>query len=139
MKISNLPAAVMWGEFWQQSQFDTVMVGITLSDRRRPGRHQSLATRAQSPAKGGRGSNNAQYSNPEVDSLLDKVLAPSIRKRGARSTIAYKSWFGHDLPFLPLYQTIAVQGTQERDSSVRAVTRNTRTESWNAAAWSWVS
>ena len=29
MTISNLPAAVMWGDFWGKSQFDTAMVGIT--------------------------------------------------------------------------------------------------------------
>ena len=29
MTISNLPAAVMWGEFWQRSRFDSVIVGST--------------------------------------------------------------------------------------------------------------
>ena len=37
MKILNNPAAVMFGDFWGKSQFDTAMVGITYSDRFRPG------------------------------------------------------------------------------------------------------
>src|SRR5690606_19252335 len=28
MTIENLPAAVIWGEFWEQSQFDSVIVGL---------------------------------------------------------------------------------------------------------------
>jgi peptide/nickel transport system substrate-binding protein len=43
-----------------------------------------------------------------------------------------------DLPFLPLYQTNSVQGNKKGISGV-VPNVNTRTESWNALAWSWAS
>ena len=70
MTIENLPPAVMWGEFWGQSQFDSAMVGITYligADPDVTNRFHSNAIAAES----GSGSNNAQYSNPEVDRLLE--------------------------------------------------------------------
>ena len=33
MSISNMPAAVMWGEYWMMSKFETAMVGHRLHDR----------------------------------------------------------------------------------------------------------
>ena len=72
MTISNLPAAVMWGDFWLKSQFDTAIVGHHLSDRGRPRRHQPLAHRARSPRRAAAARTTAQYSNPEVDALLEK-------------------------------------------------------------------
>ena len=66
MTISNLPAAVIWGDFWGKSQFDTVIVGITYLIGADPDVTNRFHSRAIA-AKGGRGSNNAQYVNPEVD------------------------------------------------------------------------
>ncbi len=69
MRIENLPSAVLWGDFWGQSQFDSMMVGITYLI----GGDPDVTTRFHSSAiaaQGGSGSNNAQYSNPEVDALL---------------------------------------------------------------------
>jgi len=60
MKISNLPAAVMWGEFWGQSKFDSVIVGSTYLIGADPDVTNRLHSRSIA-AKGGRGSNNAQF------------------------------------------------------------------------------
>ena len=60
MTISNLPAAVMWGDFWAQSQFDTTMVGITYLIGGDPDATNRLHS-GSIAAQGGRGSNNAQY------------------------------------------------------------------------------
>src|SRR4051794_13261425 len=137
MKISNLPAAVMWGEFWQQSQFDSVIVGSTYLIGADPDVTNRLHSRSIR-TKGGRGSNNAQYSNPEVDALLDQ----GVRNfdPDARRPIYHRvqELVRRDLPFLPLYQTNAVQGNKKGISGV-VPNVNTRTESWNALAWSWAS
>jgi peptide/nickel transport system substrate-binding protein len=137
MKISNLPAAVMWGEFWQQSQFDSVIVGSTYLIGADPDVTNRLHSRSIA-AKGGRGSNNAQYSNPEVDALLDKGARTFDPE--ARRAIYHRvqELVRRDLPFLPLYQSNAVQGHKKGISGV-VPNGNTRTESWNALAWYWAS
>jgi peptide/nickel transport system substrate-binding protein len=137
MKISNLPAAVMWGEFWMQSQFDSVIVGSSYLI----GADPDVTNRLHSSsigAKGGRGSNNAQYANPEVDALLDKGARTfdSESRRAIYQRI--QELVRRDLPFLPLYQVNVVQGTKKGISGV-VPNGNTRTESWNALAWYWAS
>lgn len=137
MTISNLPSAVMWGDFWSQSQFDTAMVGITYLIGADPDVTNRFHTRSIA-AQGGRGSNNAQYSNAEVDALLDKgsrTFDPEVR-RGIYLKV--QELIRRDLPFLPLFQYTNVYGRKEAIAGFVANT-NTRTESWNAATWFLVS
>ncbi|WP_407154726.1 peptide ABC transporter substrate-binding protein [Bradyrhizobium sp. STM 3557] len=137
MKISNLPAAVMWGEFWMQSQFDSVIVGSSYLIGADPDVTNRLHSRSIG-AKGGRGSNNAQYTNPEVDALLDKGARTFDPE--ARRAIYYRiqELVRRDLPFLPLYQSNAVEGLKKGINGF-VPNGNTRTESWNALAWYWAS
>ncbi|APG09957.1 ABC transporter substrate-binding protein [Bradyrhizobium japonicum] len=137
MKISNLPAAVMWGEFWTQSQFDSVIVGSSYLIGADPDVTNRLHSRSIA-VKGGRGSNNAQYANPEVDALLDKgarTFDPEAR-RAIYSRV--QELVRRDLPFLPLYQSNAVEGLKKGINGF-VPNGNTRTESWNALAWYWAS
>lgn len=137
MKISNLPAAVMWGEFWMQSQFDSVIVGSSYLIGADPDVTNRLHSRSIG-AKGGRGSNNAQYANPEVDALLDKgarTFDPEAR-RAIYSRV--QELVRRDLPFLPLYQSNSVEGLKKGINGF-VPNGNTRTESWNALAWYWAS
>lgn len=137
MKISNLPAAVMWGEFWMQSQFDSVIVGSSYLIGADPDVTNRLHSRSIG-AKGGRGSNNAQYANPEVDALLDKgarTFDPEAR-RAIYSRV--QELVRRDLTFLPLYQSNSVEGLKKGINGF-VPNGNTRTESWNALAWYWAS
>ena len=137
MKISNLPAAVMWGEFWTQSQFDSVIVGSSYLIGADPDVTNRLHSHSIA-VKGGRGSNNAQYTNPEVDALLDKgarTFDPEAR-RAIYSRV--QELVRRDLPFLPLYQSNAVEGLKKGINGF-VPNGNTRTESWNALAWYWAS
>jgi peptide/nickel transport system substrate-binding protein len=137
MTISNLPSAVMWGDFWTQSQFDTAMVGITYLIGADPDVTNRFHTRAIA-AQGGRGSNNAQYSNAEVDALLEKgsrTFDPEVRRE---IYLQVQELIRRDLPFLPLFQYTNVYGRKEAIAGFVANT-NTRTESWNAATWFLVS
>ena len=92
MTISNLPAAVMWGDFWLKSQFDTAIVGVTYLIAADPDATNRLHTSAIA-AKGGKGSNTGQYSNPEVDALLEKGARTFDPEAAARdlSTACRKS------------------------------------------------
>jgi peptide/nickel transport system substrate-binding protein len=135
MTIRNLPAAVIWGDFWSQSQFDSVIVGITFLIGADPDVTNRFSSRAIA-AKGGRGSNNAQYVNAEVDQLVDQgstTFEPEARRAIYRRV---QELVRADLPFLPLYQSTVVHGMKRGIQGYRP-NPNTRTESWNAATWSW--
>src|SRR5688572_27165439 len=56
MTISNLPAAVMWGDFWLKSQFESAISGVTNVIAGDPDVTNRLHTKAI-VAKGGKGSN----------------------------------------------------------------------------------
>ncbi len=135
MKILNHPAAVMFGDFWGKSQFDTAMVGITYLIASDP--DVSLRFHSRSiVAKGGRGSNNAQYSNPEVDALLDKgtrTFDPTARREIYNRV---QEIVRTDLPFLPLFTYNRVYGHKAKVQGFVPNT-NTRSEAWNAAGWFW--
>ncbi|WBL81565.1 peptide ABC transporter substrate-binding protein [Bradyrhizobium xenonodulans] len=137
MKISNLPAAVMWGEFWMQSQFDSVIVGSSYLIGADPDVTNRLHSRSVA-AKGGRGSNNAQYANPEVDALLDKGARTFDPEARRAIYFQVQELVRRDLPFLPLYQSNAVEGLKKGINGF-VPNGNTRTESWNALAWYWSS
>ena len=137
MTISNLPAAVMWGDFWAQSQFDTTMVGITYLIGGDPDATNRLHS-GSIAAQGGRGSNNAQYSNAEVDALLEEGVRTFDPERRREIYHRVQELVRHDLPFLPLFANTAVEGHKEGIEGVVSNV-NMRTESWNAAAWYWAS
>ena len=135
MTIENLPPAVMWGDFWGQSQFQSAMVGITYligADPDVTNRFHSKAIAAQ----GGAGSNNAQYSNPEVDRLLEEGAQSFDLEKRKEIYREVQAIIREDLPFLPLFRYTNVFGRKAGlDGFV--VNANTRTESWNAATWYW--
>jgi peptide/nickel transport system substrate-binding protein len=137
MKISNLPAAVMWGEFWLKSQFDTAMVGVSYLIAADPDATNRLATSAIA-AQGGRGSNTGQYSNPEVDALLKEGARTFDQEARRKIYNRVQEIVRNDLPFLPLFQYRNVIGRKEKLTGF-TVNTNARTASWNAAAWRWVS
>jgi peptide/nickel transport system substrate-binding protein len=137
MKISNLPAAVIWSDFWQQSQFDTALVGITFLIGADPDVTNRFSSKAI-PAKGGRGSNNSQYVNPKVDALLEqgtRTFDPEARRPIYQKV---QELVRRDLPFMPIYQSETGYGRKKKIQGFVA-NSNTRTESWDAAHWYWVS
>jgi peptide/nickel transport system substrate-binding protein len=135
MTISNLPAAVMFGEFWLKSQFDSAIAGVTHLIAADPDATNRLHTRAIA-AKGGKGSNTGQYSNPEVDALLEKGTRTFDPE--ARREIYYRvqELVRQDLPFLPLFAFTNVVGRKKGLEGFE-FNANTRTASSHAAAWRW--
>ena len=135
MTIENLPPAVMWADFWTLSQFESAMVGITYLIGADPDVTTRFHTKAIT-AQGGRGSNNAQYSNPEVDALLEQGSSTFDPEARRPIYMRVQEIVRDELPFLPLFLYTAVYG---RKSGLEGYepNSNTRTESWNAAAWYW--
>lgn len=137
MTIENLPPAVMWGDFWGHSQFESAIVAITYLIAADPDVTNRFHSRAI-VAQGGRGSNNAQYVNPEVDELLERgsrTFDPEVRRE---IYFRVQELVRRDLPFLPLFANNAVHGHKAGIENVEP-NGNTRTESWNAATWYWAS
>ena len=135
MTIENLPPAVMWGEFWGQSQFQSAMVGITYligADPDVTNRFHSKAIAAES----GSGSNNARYSNPKVDSLLEEGARTFDTEKRKAIYKEIQAIIRDDLPYLPLFRYTNVFGRKAGLEGFEA-NSNTRTESSHAALWYW--
>ncbi|UHD45981.1 peptide ABC transporter substrate-binding protein [Aureimonas altamirensis] len=135
MTISNLPAAVMWGDFWTRSQFDTGISGVVFLIASDPDVTNRFAS-TSSLAKGGKGSNVMQYANPKVDELLEKGRSSfDIEERKAVYT-EVQQIVREDLPFMPLFAYTNVLGRKAGLEGF-VFNSNTRTASSHAAAWYW--
>jgi peptide/nickel transport system substrate-binding protein len=133
MTIANLPPAVMWGDFWGRSQFDSVIVGSTYV----VGADPDVTNRLHSKSivlQGGSGSNNAQYKNQKVDALLEKGTRTFDLEERKAIYFRVQEIVRHDLPLLPMFQNNNVFGRSD-DIKGFEPNSNTRTESWNAASW----
>jgi peptide/nickel transport system substrate-binding protein len=135
MLIENLPSAVMWGDFWTLSQFESAMVGITYLIGSDPDVTSRFHTKAI-VAKGGSGSNTAQYSNPEVDALLEEGARTFDTEKRKEIYLKIQEIVRRDLPFMPLFANTSVYGVKKGIEGFVS-NANTRTESWHAAGWYW--
>ena len=112
MQIKNMPAAVIWGDYYNLSKYDSVMVGQDEMTGPDPDVTHLLRSKAI-PAKGGAGQNTMQYVNPKVDELLAAGRAQRwIRPSGCRSTSELQSIIRADLPMLPIFQYARIEGTK---------------------------
>lgn len=135
MTIDNLPPAVMWGDFWTFSKFDSAVVGSTYLIAADPDVTYRFHSDAI-PAQGGQGSNNSQYVNPEVDKLLVEGSRTFDTEKRREIYFRVQEIIRRDLPLLPMYSRTNVYGRKADLMGYRANT-NTRTESWHAASWYW--
>ena len=137
MDIHNLPPAVMWGDYWMMSKFDSVIVGIGFMIGPDPDATDYFGGQ-QTPAKGGSGQNTTQYDNPEVDQLLAKGSSTLDRSARRAAYIRMQEVVRHDLPFLPLFQYATVEGTKARlKGYVPSI--NVQSNLWNVHDWTWSS
>ncbi|RWH81284.1 peptide ABC transporter substrate-binding protein [Mesorhizobium sp.] len=135
MTISNLPPAVMWGDYWMTSQFDSVIVGIDFLTGPDPDTSDYFAS-TSSVATGGAGQNTWQYHSPEVDKLLQEggnSLVPDERKA---SYLKLQEMVRNDLPLLPLFQYTTVRGRKKGLTGFTPNVNN-RIDTWNIGTWYW--
>ena len=135
MTISNLPPAVMWGEYWGMSEFDSVVVGIAFLTGPDPDTSDYFKS-TSIPAQGGAGQNMMQYVNEEVDTLLESGGVQFDLQERRETYVKVQQIVREDLPLLPLFQYANVRGYKDGLEGY-ASNVNVRIESWNANTWKW--
>ena len=137
IKIKNLPPAVMWGDYYMKSQYDTAMAGVDFMTASDPAADDYLSSH-DIPKLGGAGQNTFIYKNADVDKLLAEGAA--TLDEGARKEIYGKvqAAVRHDLPFLPLFQYAMVEGTKAKLVGYEPNV-NVRSNCWNIREWYWVT
>jgi peptide/nickel transport system substrate-binding protein len=137
MRINNMPAAVIWGEFWQMSKFNSVIVSVNYMLGSDPDVTPRFSSNAI-PAKGGRGQNTYQFQNAEIDKLL--AQGATEFEQPARKVIYGKvqQIIRDELAMLPIFQAVLVEGMKEGLTGFRP-NINTSSNCWNIREWYWAS
>jgi len=135
MSIRNLPAAVMWGEYWMMSQYDTCFVGATYIAGADPDASDYFHS-SSIGMKGGNGQNTFVYESKVVDDLFEE--GGRVFETDARRAIYRKvqETIRKDLPMLPLFQYAIAFGHQANLQGF-APNVNNRIETWNVNTWRW--
>jgi peptide/nickel transport system substrate-binding protein len=137
MQIKNMPAAVIWGDYFNKSQFDTVMVGEISGVGGDPDatvRFHSL----QIPLATGAGQNTGQYKNPDVDKLLEDGAQEVDQAKRKPIYVKLQEILLSDLAYLPIFHYVLVEGTKQGLINYKQnafVVSNM----WNVFEWSWAS
>jgi peptide/nickel transport system substrate-binding protein len=135
MLIKNLVAAVLWADFWRNSEFDSLMTAVTYTIASDPDVTHRFGS-GSIPKETKSGSNVSQYKSPGVDTLLARGRAEyNIAKR---KEIYHKvqELIMDDLPFLPLFNAVEIEGTKQGLDGY-ASNVNVLANSWNASNWRW--
>jgi peptide/nickel transport system substrate-binding protein len=126
---------VIWGDFWQQSKFQSVIVGVNFmlgSDPDVTPRFHSSAI----PAKGGRGYNTYQFQNKEADRLMEQGASQFDLAERKTTYAALQKLIREELAILPLFQAVIAEGTKEGLQGF-APNINTSSNCWNMREWYW--
>ena len=137
MQIKNMPAAVVWGDYFAMSQYDSVMVSWDYMTGADPDA-TTFFDAASTPAKGGSGWNSMQYDNPEVNKLLRTAATTVDHTKRKQMYQQVQALVRHDLPILPLFQGVKTEGTK---SNLIGLMPNVNVSSnlWNLRTWYWDS
>jgi peptide/nickel transport system substrate-binding protein len=133
MQINNMPAAVIWGDYFNLSQYDSVMVGWTNPpDPDGTSRFHS----AYIPAQGGGGQNTMQYKNPDLDKLWEAGVKELDQAKRTEIYQQTQQILRDDLAYLPIFQYASIEGTKaglENYKQNAFVVSNV----WNVFEWYW--
>ena len=133
MTISNLPPAVMWGDYWMLSKFDSVIVGLDFLTGPDPDTSDFFRS-TSSGAKGGSGQNTWQFVNKDVDDLLAKGGSLFVPEERKAVYLKIQEIMRKELPLLPLFQYATVRGHKQGVENVKPNVNN-RIDTWNVATW----
>ncbi len=109
MTINNKPAAVLFGEFYRMSKFQSILIGIAMGAD--PDHSFRLHSR-YIPAKGGMGRNSIAYENAEVDRLLDAGVKEVNHDKRKKIYFRLQEILAEDLPYLPIYHYVNIRATK---------------------------
>jgi peptide/nickel transport system substrate-binding protein len=135
IKISNMPAAVIWGDFYVRSKFQSLLVGTAFRTGLDPDPASRFASDAI-PAKNGNGGNYMQWVNAEADQLMKDGQATFNQDK--RKAIYWKlqEIVREELPILPIFQYAPLEGIKEGLVGYRP-NINARQNAWNMGSWYW--
>ncbi|UXS99512.1 peptide ABC transporter substrate-binding protein [Agrobacterium tumefaciens] len=133
MTISNLPPAVMWGDYWMLSKFDSVIVGLDFLTGPDPDTSDFFRS-TSSASKGGSGQNTWQFVNKDVDDLLAKGGSLFVPEERKAVYLKIQEIMRKELPLLPLFQYATVRGHKQGVENVKPNVNN-RIDTWNVATW----
>lgn len=135
MQINNMPAAVVWGEYYTKSKYDTLMVGVQYS----VGGDPDCLTRIGSkyiPAETGSGRNVLQYKNAQLDKTLEEGSREVDRAKRRALYLRAQEIMRADLPFLPIFSYARIEGVKQGLLNYK-LNSNTLTNTWNMHEWGW--
>jgi peptide/nickel transport system substrate-binding protein len=133
MTISNKPAAVLFGEFYRMSKFQTIVIGIAMG----PDPDHSFRLHSRYiPAKGGMGRNSIAYENAEVDRLLDAGVKEVDQEKRKRTYFRLQEILADDLPHLPIYHYVNIRATKAAVQGFQP-NPNMQEYTWNTNEW-WI-
>lgn len=137
MLIKNMVAAVLWADFWRNSEFDSLMTAPTYTIASDPDITHRFGSSAI-PKLTGSGSNVSQYKNAGVDTLLARGRQEYNLAKRKEIYAKVQELINDDLPFLPLFYEVQIEGTKGGLEGY-ANNVNALANSWNAASWSWTA
>jgi peptide/nickel transport system substrate-binding protein len=137
MLIKNLVAAVLWAEFWRNSEFDSLLTAPTYTIASDPDVTHRFGSGAI-PKETKSGSNVSQYKSPGVDALLAKGRQEYNIAKRKEIYAKVQELIMDDLPFLPLFNSVEIEGTKVGLDGY-ASNVNTLANSWNASSWRWTA
>jgi peptide/nickel transport system substrate-binding protein len=135
MQINNMPPAVIWGDFYNKSQYDTVMIGEISGVGGDPDATARFDSK-QIPVKTGAGKNTEQYSNPEVDTLLEAGAREPDQEKRKEIYFKLQEILRDDLAVLPIFHYVFIEGTKQGLTNFKQnafVVSN----QWNVYEWYW--
>ena len=133
MQINNMPAAVIWGDYFNKSEYDSVMVGWNHTpDPDAISRFHSKYI----PAQGGGGQNTQQYKNPELDALLEKGVRELDQEKRAVIYKEVQRILRDDLAYLPIFQYVMPEGTKAGLENYKQ-SPFVQSNMWNVFEWYW--
>lgn len=135
VQIKAMPAAVIFGEYYTQSQFDCMLGASTYGTGADPGPTQRFSSSAI-PVQGGSGTNFYQYKNPEVDRLLQVGQTTFKQTERKEAYQRIQSVIREELVILPICQPAQVEGTKAKLVGFRA-NPNVSSNCWNMGSWRW--
>lgn len=133
--INNMPAAVIWGDFYRQSQFESLLVGTTFRTGSDPDPSNRFLSTAI-PAQGGTGANYMQWQNDEADAIMLEAMTIFDQPRRKQLYDRLQEIVRDELPILPIYQYTIIEG---RKDTLMGYVPNiyARQNTWNLADWHW--
>jgi len=133
MKINNKPAAVLFGDFYRMSKFETIIIGMAMG----PDPEHSFRLHSKYiPAKGGLGRNSIAYENAEVDRLLDAGVRDIDREKRKKVYFRLQEVLADEVPYLPIYHFVNIRGTRKGVEGFRP-NANMQEYTWNTNEW-WI-